>query len=282
MSYVLPDKSLLEERSPEIDDNKKYYNLSKITFKKDLDNKLLFPVGVNPDDKYYIDMQNRSSMLILGETGSGKSIFINSIIISLLLKNTPDELKLLFIDPRGAELGLYSGIPHLLKPVVRTKEQSLFELKKLLKELKNRENKLIEKNVKNIGDYNEISDDKMPHIVAIIDEAANIIADKNFEDIMIELLTVGYRCGIHVIISTNSYLRDQLSKFIINAFDYVLTFDLAMQEQADYISINEADLLTVYGEALIKCNGTNIINLQTPYVSDKDIENVVNYIKKQD
>ena len=95
-----------------------------------------------------------------------------------------------------------------------------------------------------------------------------IIGDKNFEDIMLEMITEGYRYGIHIIMATSSNLRNKLSTFFIRAFNYVLTFDLASKEQSDYIKINEADLLTVYGEALIKCNGNKIIDLQTPYVSD--------------
>ena len=281
MSYVLPNKSLLEETSPEINEDSKYYNLSRITFKKDLDNKLLFPVGLNSEDKYFIDLEHRSSMLILGETGSGKSVFLNSIIISLLLKNNPDELKFLFIDPRGAELGLYNEIPHMLKPVIRTKEQALYELKSIAKELKKRQELFVENDVSNIGDYNDRWDKALPHIIIIIDEASGIIGEKNFEDIMLEMITEGYRYGIHIIMATSSNLRNKLSTFFIRAFNYVLTFDLASKEQSDYIKINEADLLTVYGEALIKCNGNKIIDLQTPYVSDDDINKIISYILKQ-
>ena len=281
MSYKLPDKSLLEERSSELSDDSKYYNLSKITYKKDLDNKLLFPVGINPDDKYYIDLEHKSGLLILGETGSGKSVFINSIIISLLLKNTPEDLKFLFIDPRGAELGLYNGIPHLLKNVIRTREQALYELEKLSDEIDKRQKMFVEAGVKWINNYNERCEKKLPHIIVVIDEATDIISNKHFEDIILQPITDGYRYGIHIIMATNSSLKEKLSTFLIRAFDYVLTFDLASKEQADYIKINEADLLTVYGEALIRCNGEKTIDLQTPYVSDEDINKIVDYIKNQ-
>lgn len=281
MAYILPDKSLLEEKSPDIEDIEKYYSLSKITFKKDLDSKLLFPVGLNTEDKYYIDFENRSSLLITGETGSGKSVFINSIIVSLLLKNTPDELKFLFIDPRGAELGIYNGIPHLLKPVIRTKQQALYELESLAKELKKRQDMFVENDVSNIGDYNDRWDKPLPHIIAVIDEAANIIDDNDFERTIFEMITDGYRYGIHIIMATSSYLRNRLTSFFIRSFNYVITFDLAMQEQADFVKIDGADLLTVSGEALVKCNADTTIDLQTPYVSEKDINNIVSFIKKQ-
>ena len=281
MKYKLPDKSLLEEKSAEIIDNKYYYNLSKLIFKKDLDKKLLFPVGINSEDKYFIDLKEKSSMFITGETGSGKSMFLNSIIISLLLKNTPDELMFLFVDPRKVELLPYEKLPHTLSDIASSKEEGLGLIKSLKKELEKRQSLFLQNNVKTIDDFNEITNNKLPHIIMIIDEATDLIKDKHFEDKLIEIINDGYRYGIHIIISTSSYLKDDLSKFFLNSMNYIVTFDLATKENADYIKIKEADLLTVYGEALIKCNGTEIIDLQTPYISTKDICKVVDFITKQ-
>ena len=261
MAYKLPDKSLLEEKSPELDD-KRYYNLGKITFKKDLDNKLLFPIGLNTEDKYYIDLSEKSSMLIIGETGSGKSIFLNSIIISLLLKNNPDELKILF------------------KPI-SSKADSLWELDKIKKELNRRRELFINSDVKNINSYNDIVEEKLPRIIVIVDEAIDIIEDKDFEDNLLELITDGSRYGIHMIIATSSYLRKRLSTFFLRSFNYILSFDLASPELADYVKISGADLLTISGEALVKYSGNKTLDLQTPYVSENDINNVVAFINKQ-
>ena len=280
MAYKLPDKSLLEEKSPELDD-KRYYNLGKITFKKDLDNKLLFPIGLNTEDKYYIDLSEKSSMLIIGETGSGKSIFLNSIIISLLLKNNPDELKILFIDPRGVEFKPYENIPHLLAKPISSKADSLWELDKIKKELNRRRELFINSDVKNINSYNDIVEEKLPRIIVIVDEAIDIIEDKDFEDNLLELITDGSRYGIHMIIATSSYLRKRLSTFFLRSFNYILSFDLASPELADYVKISGADLLTISGEALVKYSGNKTLDLQTPYVSENDINNVVAFINKQ-
>ena len=245
MTYVLPDKSLLEERSSDLEDNNKYYSLSKLTFKKDLNKKLLFPIGLNSEDKYYIDLENKSSILILGETGSGKSVLLNSIIISMLLKNTPDELKFLFIDPREVELSCYNDIPHMIKPVIDSKEVALFELENIQKELEDRQDLFMDAKARNIEEYNAKSEEKLPHIVIAIDEAAELLEDKDFEKIMFEIVNDGYRYGIHTIMATSSHLKEKLSLFFIRAFNYVITYDLANKEQADYIKINEADLLAV-------------------------------------
>jgi S-DNA-T family DNA segregation ATPase FtsK/SpoIIIE len=281
MSYILPDKSLLEEKSSDLEDNTNYYSLSKLTYKKDLNKKLLFPIGLNSEDKYFIDLEKKSSILILGETGSGKTVLLNSIIISMLLKNTPDELKFLFIDPRGVELSPYNNIPHMIKPTINNKEEALFELENIKKELENRQDLLLDAKARNIGEYNELSPNKIPHIVIAIDEAAELMEDKGFEKMMFEIINDGYRYGIHTIMATSSSLKERLSLFFIRAFNYVITYDLADKEQALYVKINEADLLTVFGEALIKCLGHDIIDLQTPYVSEKDINNVINFINNQ-
>lgn len=280
MAYKLPDKTLLEETNPELD-NKKYYSLAKITFKKDLDNKLLFPIGQNSDDKYYVDLEEKSSMLIIGETGSGKSVYLHSIIISLLLKNTPNELKFVFIDPRGVEFKVYENIPHLLTKPISSKADSLWELDKIKKELDKRRELFIASEVKNIKSYNEKVEDKLPRIMVMVDEAIDIIEDKDFEDNLLELITDGSRYGIHIIIATSSYLRKRLSTFFLRSFNYILSFDLASPELADYVKISGADLLTVYGEALVRYSGNKTLDLQTPYVSDNDINNIVNFINKQ-
>ena len=281
MGYILPNKDLLEERSSLLDEDKKYYSLSKLTFKKDLDKKLLFPIGINSEDKYYVDLEEKTSMLILGETGSGKSNLLNTIVISYLLKNTPDELKFIFVDPRGVEFNAYNTIPHLLKPVITDTNRSIEELKEIKKEMYKRRDLFVDNMVKTISVYNEMFEDKIPHIVVIIDEFSDLLNYKNFEHDFLELITDGYRYGIHIIMTTNANLKNKLSTFFITAFNYVVTYDLALKEQADYIKIDEADLLTIYGEALVKSPNHGLIDLQTPYVSDNDITNIVNFINKQ-
>ena len=113
--YVMPSKDLLIKNSERDDLEDRYYRLSKLLFKKDLNEKLLVPIGIDDKkEKCFVDLSEISTMLIGGETGSGKSVLIDSIIVSLLLKNTPDNLKFVFIDPKKIELFEYDGIPHII------------------------------------------------------------------------------------------------------------------------------------------------------------------------
>ena len=272
--YKLPNKSLLEKESEELD-NDKYYNLSKLIYHKDFKDNFVIPLGIdNNKEKYYLDLKNISGMLISGETGSGKSIFLHSIIISLLLKNTPEELKYIIYDKRDVELSNYLTLPHLYKNMF-----SFDDLSYVVDLILERQNLFLEKGYTNINNYNEKEDNKLPRIVVLIDEMGEIINLELFKDNLTKILLDGYKYGIHLILSTSSYLKDYYDSKLIDLFNYILTFDLASQEQAKFVKIDDANLLSIEGDALIKCKNNNIINIQTPYVSLKDIENVINFIK---
>lgn len=270
MNYELPSKDLLEKRSKELISND-LYNLSKITFKKDLKDNLIIPIGIdNNKEKYYIDLNDKSAILIVGETGSGKSTFIHSMIISLLMKNTPNDIDFLLIDYRNIEFNCYYKLPNLLIPSIKEIEHIFEERTRLF----------IDNKVKNINSYNELNKDKLKHIFIFIDEHITFFENTENMKIINEILTQGYKYGIHLILSTSSYLKDNLNKDLINKFNMIISFDLASKEQANYININNADLLKINGDALIK-QKENIYNIQTPYVSEKDIENITNFIFKQ-
>ena len=124
-NYVFPSKELLEVSTDELEE-KRYYNLSKLLLKKDADDNLYIPLGITDDkERYYVDLKEISGMFISGETGSGKSVFLNSIIISLLFKNTPSDINFIFIDLNKVELNQYERIPHLLTNVFYDKKQSI-------------------------------------------------------------------------------------------------------------------------------------------------------------
>ncbi len=280
MSYILPNKDLLEKNSKEIEGEDRYYNLSKLVYKKDNEKKLLFPIGIDKEhEKYYIDFEEKTSILIEGETGSGKSVFLNSIIISLLLKNTPEELQFVFIDPRNIELSLYNEIPHLYKETASSVYESLDAIKYIIDIINERKDLFSKQKVKNIHDYNEKADDKLPQVLLVVDEAADLLNIKETEDFIYSIIPDGYRYGIHIIIATNSYIKNVFNPKMIEQFDYIITFDLATEEQATLIKINGSNLLTVYGEALIKLNNNDqLYNVQTPYISIKDIKAVTEFI----
>ena len=115
----------------------------------------------------------------------------------------------------------------------------------------------------------------------VLDEVIGIISSSEVQTIIYNILSEGYKFGIHLILATNGYFKQYFDKETINMFDYILTIDLASQEQANYIKISDSNLLSAAGDALIKCPGDKILNIQTPYVSLHDIEEVVNYIKSE-
>ncbi len=282
MEYKFPNKNLLEKHSSELDSDQKYYNLSKLIYQNDFKNKLVFPVGIdNNKEKYYIDLELKSSILIAGETGSGKSMFLNSIIISFLLKNTPSELEFILIDPRGVELNVYNGIPHLYQKVFTDEFSTEKALNYVDYTMEKRREIFIKNKNRNIDEYNKRNNEKIPHLIIILDEVVDIINSSKIQNIICKILSEGYKFGIHLILATNGYFKQYFSKETIKMFDYILTFDLASQEQANYIKISDSNLLSAVGDALIKCPGDKIVNIQTPYVSLHDIEEVVNYIKSE-
>ena len=276
MEYNYPNKELLEKRSEELGKEDKYYNLSKLIFQKDFNNKLLFPIGIDDNnEKYYIDLIDKSGIFISGETGSGKSIFLNDIIISLLFKNTPQELQLILIDSKNVEFNIYQDLHHVNKNVIPNINAALIYIKN---EIEKRRQLFVKSNSKNIEEYNS-NNELLPHLILIIDETELVDDFINPNELIRDILSEGYKFGVHLILATSSYLKNNYNHQTINSFNYVLSFDQASEEQAKYLKINRANLLSVYGEALVKCDDDSIINIQAPYVSDHDVEEVVNHIK---
>lgn len=278
MDYNYPDKKLLEKRSNELGKDDKYYNLRKLIFQKDFNNKLLIPLGIDCDDeKYYIDLIDKSGVFISGETGSGKSVFLNDIIISLLLKNSPKELQLILIDSKNVEFNIYNNLPHIYKKDITDINTSL---KCLEEELERRRKIFVSNKVKKIEEYNSNSHEMLSHLVLIIDETESPVNYIDYNEVIRDILSEGYKFGIHLILATSLYLKSNYDSKILDEFNYVLSFDQASEEQANYLKIKKANLLGVYGEALIRHEDDNIVNIQVPYVSDKDIYEVVNFFKK--
>lgn len=271
----LPSKDLLEKNKL----NEKFYNLSKLTYKKDLDNKLLFPIGIDSNkEKYFMDLKDISGLLIVGETGSGKSNFLNSIIISLLLKNTEEDLRFIFVDPRNVEFNNYNVLPHLIANIYDT-NKFFIECDNIIREMERRRDLFASKLIKNISDYNNKNENKLNHIILVIDEASEMLINKDIIDKLNIILTDGYKFGIHILLSTSSYLKNNVNKMFINRFKYTFSFDLANKDQADFLGIEDANLLSVNGDAFVKCKEKNIYRIQTPFVSENDIKNIVDFYK---
>lgn len=292
--YVMPSKDLLIKNSERDDLDDRYYRLSKLLFKKDLNDKLLVPIGIDDKkEKYFVNLNDISLMLIGGETGSGKSVLIDSIIISLLLKNSPDDLRFIFIDPKKIELFEYDGIPHMVDSGFDTDELSHIidngfdteDWKRkivLIKEMIDKRIELLSGvRVSNIRKYNDISNDKLAQVVIVIEEAYDMIHDKEFIELVRCIGSVGVNIGVHLIMSTNMCVKSEFDKELFSLFGYVLTFDLSNSEQSRYMNLKGAEFLKVCGEAMIKVRGKGVVRIQAPYISDKEIKNVVEFIKNE-
>lgn len=290
----MPSKDLLIKNSERDDLDDRYYRLSKLLFKKDLNDKLLVPIGIDDKkEKYFVNLNDISLMLIGGETGSGKSVLIDSIIISLLLKNSPDDLRFVFIDPKKIELFEYDGIPHMVDSGFDTDElshiiDSGFDTEDwkrkivLIKEMIDKRIELLSGvRVSNIRKYNDISNDKLAQVVIVIEEAYDMIHDKEFIELVRCIGSVGVNIGVHLIMSTNMCVKSEFDKELFSLFGYVLTFDLSNSEQSRYMNLKGAEFLKVCGEAMIKVRGKGVVRIQAPYISDKEIKNVVEFIKNE-
>ena len=277
--YIYPSISLLNDEIKNKEDDR-YYPLSKILLKKELNDKLIIPVGViDSKEKYYLDLKESTGMFICGETGSGKSVFIDSLITTLLLKNNPLELKFLFIDPNKVELNEYDGIPHLIKNTISDAKISFEELNNILNIINYRRNIFVKEKFTNIDSYNDSHEEKLPRIVVVIDESSDIMGIRDSISVLEKILDEGYRFGIHLILATSSYLKKDFPKGFIDLFTYVLSFDLASSDQAEFVNLRNSNWLKVTGEAIVRGNGL-ITKIQTPYISNEEIKKIVDFIIK--
>ena len=274
--YELPSKDLLEKDDVDFE-SKKYFKLIKMVYHKDFKDNLVVPIGITSDkEKFYLDLKDKSGVLIFGETGSGKTNFLNSLIISLLLKNNPDELKFILYDKRGIELNNYINVPHVI-----TNLKEFDNLRLIVKLMNDRRELFISGGYSDIDAYNEAKSEKISNIVFIIDEIGEHLYSQEFQSNLIKILNDGCNYGIHLVLATSSYLKELSESRLINLFNCILTFDLASSEQANFVKIKGANLLNEVGDVLVKSSKFDLLNLQTPFVSENDINNIVNYVMNQ-
>ncbi len=228
--------------------------------------------------------------LIAGATNSGKSVCINSIIMSILYKATPDEVKLLMIDPKVVELGVYNGIPHLLVPVVTDARKASGALGWAVTEMENRYKMFADRGVRNIDGYNSFVEnlkdpdiEKMPHIVIIIDELADLMmtAPNEVEDSINRIAAKARAAGMHLIVATQRPSVDVVTGVIKANIPTRIAF--AVSSQVDSRTILDgagAEKLLGRGDMLFSPVGSNKPNrIQGCFVSDQEIESVVDFIK---
>ena len=279
---------------------------------------LIIALGKNiSGEKKFTDLEKMPHLLIAGTTGSGKSVGINAMIVSLLYRFTPSECKLILIDPKMLELSIYENIPHLLTPVVTDPNKAVFALKWVVREMENRYKLMSSLNVKNIKSFNtkitstlssgrklyrevqtgidsdtrmpiiekkEIPLDKMPLIVVVIDEMADLmmVAGKEVENLVQRLAQMARASGIHLIAATQRPSVDVITGTIKANFPSRISFRVASRFDSRTI-LNEmgAEQLLGSGDMLFLENGANLTRLHGGYVSENEIEEIVKYIKNQ-
>jgi S-DNA-T family DNA segregation ATPase FtsK/SpoIIIE len=224
-------------------------------------------------------------LLIAGSTGSGKSVCLNSIIMSLLFNATPEQLRLVFIDPKMVELTVYNGIPHLMTPVVTDPKKASVVLRWMVTEMEKRYKAFAEKGVRDVYRYNQSVKESMPFIVIVIDELADLmmVAPVEVEDSICRLAQMARAAGMHLVVATQRPSVDVVTGVIKANIPSRIAF--AVSSQADsrtILDMGGAEKLLGKGDMLFFPVGSNKpYRVQGAYVSDNEIENTVNYIKEQ-
>ena len=258
--------------------------LTSTTFKK-FNSPLAFALGEDISGNAVVaKLSDMPHLLIAGSTGSGKSVCLNSIIMSLLYNATPDELKLVFIDPKMVELTIYNGIPHLMTPVVTDPKKASVVLRWMTTEMEKRYKMFADKGVRDIYRYNQASP-TLPFIVIIIDELADLmmVAPVEVEDSICRLAQMARAAGIHLIVATQRPSVDVVTGIIKANIPSRIAFAVSSQtDSRTILDMGGAEKLLGKGDMLFSPVGAvKPYRVQGAFVSDHDIEKTVNYIKEQ-
>ena len=245
----------------------------------------------------YCEINKTPHLLVAGSTGSGKSVCINSMIVSILMRTRPDEVKLVLVDPKKVELSVYNGVPHLLAPVVTDPKKANVALKKMVAEMERRYDLFEDSGTKNIAGYNtyidkkneKLSDgeklNKIPYIVIIIDELADLmlVAAKDVQDSIMRITQMARAAGIHLIVATQRPSTDVITGVVKANIPSRIAF--AVSSGIDSRTILDsvgAEKLLGKGDMLFLPQGENTpLRIQGTFISDDEIKSVVDYTIKQ-
>lgn len=239
----------------------------------------------------YTALNKMPHLLVAGATGSGKSVCINSIIISLAMRARPDEVKMLMIDPKKVELTGYNGLPHLLAPVVTDPRKAAMALQKIVAEMERRYDMFSEIGCKNFESYNDkmeaknLTASKIPYIVVIVDELADLmmVASKEVEDAIMRITQMARAAGIHLIVATQRPSTDIITGVIKSNIPSRIAFGVSSSiDSRTILDSIGAEKLLGKGDMLFVPMGTNHpIRIQGAFLSDEEVENVVYYCAQQ-
>ncbi|OUX54608.1 MAG: DNA translocase FtsK [Pelagibacteraceae bacterium TMED287] len=230
------------------------------------------------------DLSSMPHLLIAGTTGSGKSVCINTIIVSLLYKMSPDICKFILIDPKMLELSSYEGIPHLLSPVITDAKKATSALGWTVKEMNNRYKLMSKVGVRNIDGYNSKHKLKMPYIIVVVDEMSDLmmVAGKEIENYIQKLSQMARAAGIHIIMATQRPSVDVITGTIKANFPTRISFQVSSKiDSRTILGEQGAEQLLGKGDMLFMSSANRIVRIHGPYVSEKEIEQVTSVLRAQ-
>ena len=262
---------------------------------KKLDNsKLVAPLGLDiMGNIQYFEINKAPHMLVAGATGSGKSVCINNIITSILMRAKPDEVKMILVDPKKVELNCYEGIPHLMRPVVTDPKKAAVALQKVCMIMEERYDMFANTGTRNIAAYNEYVEknknrkpelEKLPFILVIIDELADLmmVASKEVEESIMRITQLARAAGIHLIVATQRPSTDVITGLIKSNIPTRLSFMVSSNvDSRTILDMGGAEKLLGKGDMLFLPPGeSSPIRIQGSYVSDEEINRVVEFVKR--
>ena len=230
------------------------------------------------------DLSAMPHLLIAGTTGSGKSVCINTIILSLLYKHTPEKCKFILIDPKMLELSTYEGIPHLLCPVITEAKKAASVLGWVVKEMESRYKLMTKEGVRNIDSYNSKHKLPMPYIVVVVDEMSDLmlVAGKEIENYIQKLSQMARAAGIHIIMATQRPSVDVITGTIKANFPTRISFQVTSKiDSRTILGEQGAEQLLGKGDMLYMSSANRIVRIHAPFVSDTEIEKINNFLRSQ-
>ena len=231
------------------------------------------------------DLASMPHLLIAGTTGSGKSVCINTIILSLLYRHTPERCKFILIDPKMLELSTYEGVPHLLCPVITEAKKAASVLGWVVKEMESRYRLMTKEGVRNIDSYNLKHKLPMPYIVVVVDEMSDLmlVAGKEIENYIQKLSQMARAAGIHIIMATQRPSVDVITGTIKANFPTRISFQVTSKiDSRTILGEQGAEQLLGKGDMLYMSSANKIVRIHAPFVSDNEIEKINNFLRSQE
>ena len=283
---IIPGSNTIGIELPNVSRENVYLSeiLNNSDFKKK-EIKLPIALGKSISGKPIVgDLASMPHLLIAGTTGSGKSVCINTIILSLLYRHTPEKCKFILIDPKMLELSTYEGIPHLLCPVITEAKKAASVLGWVVKEMESRYRLMTKEGVRNIDSYNSKHKFPMPYIVVIVDEMSDLmlVASKEIENYIQKLSHMARAAGIHIIMATQRPSVDVITGTIKANFPTRISFQVTSKiDSRTILGEQGAEQLLGKGDMLYMSSANRIVRIHAPLVSDNEIEKINNFLRSQ-